>query len=499
MNLLSCEECKKIAKDIEFPTKAVIDGKYTDALSGETFEAENPATGEKIAKIAKCGREDVDLAVKAARRAFEDGRWSMLSPSERKEILVRFANLIIENGNELAVLESIDSGKPAYDTFQVDIPETAGCFSWHGEAADKLEDEMTATGPDNVSIVVREPIGVIGAILPWNFPILMAGWKIAPILASGNCVVAKPSTLTSFTLIRLAQLALEAGVPAGVFNVVPGGGRSVGEAMALHEDIDMLTFTGSTEVGRKLLEYSGQSNLKRVLLELGGKNPCLVFPDVKDLDSVAEEIVTAALWNMGENCTANSRILIHNDIKDVLTEKIIENVKKWETGDPLNGKNRLGAIIEESHMNSILKYVEIGKNEGANLIYGGERILEETGGYFIKPAVFDNVTPDMTIAREEIFGPVFALMTFESEEEAVRIANDTEYGLQATLMSDDVNRVHRVSRMLRAGTVSVNCYSEGDIGTPFGGFKQSGFFGRDKSLWANRQYTEMKTIWIKLK
>lgn len=497
--LLNYAQCQEIAQSIVFPVKAVIDGKQIDSISGKTFASENPATGQKLSEVASCDARDVDLAVNAARRSFEDGRWSKMSPADRKKILSQFADLILAHGDELAVMESLDSGKPVYDTFQVDIPETAECFRWHGEAADKLADEITATDPDHVSLVVREPIGVVGAILPWNFPILMAGWKLAPILASGNSVVVKPSNLTSFTLLRLGQLALEAGIPEGVLNVVPGHGRTAGEAIARHPDVDMLTFTGSTAVGRKLLEYSGQSNLKRVLLELGGKNPCLVFPDIHDLDDAVEQIVTAALWNMGENCTANSRILVHRDIKDKLTEKLLEKVADWKTGSPLDGKNRLGAIIEEPHMEKILKYIEIGKAEGGRLVYGGERILAETGGYFIKPTVFDQVTPDMTIAREEIFGPVFAVMTFDSTEEAVRIANDTEYGLQASLWSDDVNLVHRVSRALRVGTVSVNCYSEGDIGTPFGGFKQSGFFGRDKSLWANRQYTEMKTIWMELK
>ena len=499
MKVLSYVQCQDIAKSLVFSQKAVIDGRQTESISGKTIEIENPATGRKFTEVTRCDEQDVDLAVQAARRSFEDGRWSKRSPVERKKILARFADLILAHGDELAVMESLDSGKPAYDTFQVDIPETAECFRWHGEAADKLEDEITATDPDHISLVVREPIGVIGAILPWNFPILMAGWKLAPILASGNSVVVKPSELTSLTLLRLGQLALEAGIPEGVLNVVPGSGRSVGAAIARHPDVDMITFTGSTEVGRLLLEYSGKSNLKRVLLELGGKNPCLVFPDIHDLDGAAEQIVTAALWNMGENCTANSRILVHRDIKDKLTEKLLEKASGWKTGDPLDGKNRLGAIIEKPHMEKILRYIEKGKAEGGRLIYGGERILAETGGYYIKPAIFDGVTPDMTIAREEIFGPVFAIMAFDTTEEAVRIANDTVYGLQASLWSDDVNLVHRVSRALRAGTVSVNCYSEGDIGTPFGGFKQSGFFGRDKSLWANRQYTEMKTIWMELK
>jgi gamma-glutamyl-gamma-aminobutyraldehyde dehydrogenase len=499
MELLDYAQYQDIARSLVFPSKAIIDGKETGSLSGRTFSSENPATGQKLAEITGCDEKDVDIAVQAARRSFQDGRWSKLKPSERKKILSRFADLILEHGNELAVMESLDSGKPIYDTAQVDVPETAECFKWHGEAADKLEDEITATDLDHVSMVVREPIGVVGAVLPWNFPLLMAGWKLAPILATGNSVVVKPSKLTSLTLLRIGQLALEAGIPEGVFNIVPGDGRSVGEAIARHPDVDMITFTGSTEVGRKLLEYSSQSNLKRVLLELGGKNPCLVFPDIHDLDRAAEQIVMAALWNMGENCTANSRILVHRDIKDKLTEKLIEKTSEWKTGNPLDRVNRLGAIIERPHMEKILQYIETGKAEGGRVIYGGKRILEETGGYFIEPTIFDGVTPYMTIAREEIFGPVFAVMTFDTAEEAVFIANDTQYGLQASLWSDDVNTVHRISRLLRAGTVSVNCYSEGDIGTPFGGFKQSGFFGRDKSLWANRQYTELKTIWMELK
>lgn len=499
MKVPNLTQCQEIAESLVFQAKAVIDGRLADSMAGETFITENPATGKKLAEVACCDERDVDLAVRAARRSFEDGCWSGRSPAERKKILSRFADLILTCGDELAVMESLDSGKPVYDTFQVDIPETAECFRWHGEAADKLTDEITATDPDHVSLVVREPMGVIGAILPWNFPILMAGWKLAPILASGNSVVVKPSNLTSLTLLRLGQLALEAGIPEGVLNVVPGGGRPAGEAIACHPDVDMITFTGSTEVGRKLLEYSAQSNLKRVLLELGGKNPCLVFPDIHDLDGAAEQIVTAALWNMGENCTANSRILIHRDILDNMTEKLLEKMAGWKTGSPLDGENRLGAVIEKPHMEKILRYIEKGKAEGGRLIYGGERILAETGGYFIRPAVFDHVTPDMTIAREEIFGPVFAIMAFDSIEEAVRIANDTVYGLQASLWTDDISLAHRVSRALRAGTVSVNCYSEGDIGTPFGGFKQSGFFGRDKSLWANRQYTELKTVWMELK
>lgn len=489
---------EQIARELRFQTKALIDGTFRDSVSGATFDTINPATGKRITSVALCDERDVEIAVKAARKAFDDGRWSRLHPAERKKRLQRLAELIEANGEELSVMESLDSGKPMCDTVALDVPETAACFAWHAEAADKLEDTMTATDREHVSLVVREPIGVVAAVLPWNFPMQMAAWKLAPILAAGNTVVAKPAKFTSLTLLRLGELALEAGIPEGVLNVVPGSGGTIGTALALHPDVDMITFTGSTEVGRQLLEQSGRSNLKRVLLELGGKNPCIVMPDIHDLKRAAEQIVTAALWNMGENCTANSRILIHKDIKDALLEEILRETALWTPGNPLDPDNRHGALVDKSQMERVLRYVEIGKKEGAKLIYGGERILEETGGNFVRPAVFDGVTPDMTIFREEIFGPVFGITTFSTEEEAVALANDTTYGLHASVWSDDVNCVHRISREVRAGTISVNCFSEGDIGTPFGGFKQSGFMGRDKSLWANRQYTELKTIWMEL-
>ena len=493
------DEYHSLARSVSCPTGAFIGGAFTPSASGETFVTRNPASGAAIAEVALCGEADVNRAVTAARQSFEDGRWRGLSPAERKARLTRLAALIEACGDELAVLESMDSGKPIRDTAELDVPETAACFRWHGEAADKLEDVVTATGPDVVGLAVREPIGVVAAVLPWNFPLQMAAWKLAPILAAGNSVVAKPAKLTSMTLLKLAELTLEAGIPEGVVNVVPGDGRVVGSALALHPDVDLITFTGSTEVGRQLLAQSGASNLKRVLLELGGKNPCVVMPDVTDLSYAAEQIVSAALWNMGENCTANSRILVHRDIKDRLMEKLLAEVARWKVGDPLDPENRHGAMIEEKHLQRVLGYIKTGVAEGAALVYGGHRILEETGGLFLRPAVFDGVTNGMTLYREEIFGPVFSVSTFDTLEEAVQMANDTPYGLQASVWSNDVNAVHRLSRGIRAGTISVNCYSEGDIGTPFGGFKQSGFFGRDKSLWANRQYTELKTIWTQIR
>ena len=498
MALLRADEYRKVFDGLTFDTKALIGGQLTEASSGKRFDSVSPANGRVITSVASCGRADVDRAVAAARRAFETSGWS-LSPQMRKEVLLRFADLIEANALELAVMESMDSGKPICDTVGGDVPETAQCFRFAAEAIDKLNDEIPPTEGDTVCLVRREPIGVCAAILPWNFPMLMAAWKLAPILASGNCAVVKPAKLTSLTLLRLARLSMEAGFPAGVLNVVPGSGAEVGDALARHQDVDLITFTGSTDVGRNLLRCSGESNIKRVLLELGGKNPCVVMPDIGDLAYAAEEIVKAALWNMGENCTQNSRVLIHKDIKDKLLQKLLDEVKKWSTGDPLDPNNRLGAIIERPHMESILRYIQIGRDEGAALLCGGEQILKETGGNFISPGVFDGCDQGMTIVRKEIFGPVFAITTFSDIDEAIALANDTEYGLQASVWSDNANEVYKLSRGIKAGVISVNHFSEGDMATPFGGFKQSGFLGRDKSVWANRQYTELKSVYMRIR
>lgn len=499
MGFLTTEEYKEIAENLNLNTKALIDGRLVDAVSKETFKTVNPATGKVIADIASCNEEDVDMAVRAARKSFESGIWSDRNPAERKEILLTFADLIHKNALELAVMESIDSGKPIADTIDGDLPETVRCFQYAAEAIDKLNNEITQTDQDIVNLVYREPIGVCAAILPWNFPILMCAWKLAPMLAAGNSVVVKPAKLTSLTLLKLAELSIEAGIPAGVLNVLPGSGRKVGDALSRHMDVDLITFTGSTEVGKALLGSAGQSNGKRVLLEMGGKNACVVMPDARDLDYVASQIAAAAMWNMGENCTQNSRILIHKDIKPVLVPKIVKEVKQWRTGNPLDSRNRLGALIEKSHMEKILKYIETGKAEGAKLIYGGEKILDETGGNFVRPAIFDGCNQEMRIVREEIFGPVAAIETFSSKEEAVNIVNDTEYGLQTSIYSENINTIHYLAKNIKTGVVSVNHFSEGDVTVPFGGFKQSGFFGRDKSVWANMQYTEMKSVNIKIR
>ena len=497
MGLLTTQEYEKVAQSLTYNTKALINGKLVDAASGKTFDTVNPANGKVITSIASCGTEEVEEAVKVARAAFDSGKWSRIAPEERKKMLFKFADLIEQNATELAVMESIDSGKPICDTVEGDVPETVECFRFAAEAIDKINDEITPTNGDSLCLVRREPIGVCAAILPWNFPILMSAWKLAPILAAGNCVVVKPAKLTSLTLLKLAELSLEAGIPAGVLNVVPGSGKLIGDALANHKEIDLITFTGSTAVGRNLLNCSGNSNIKRVLLELGGKNPCVVTQDIDNLDYAAEEIVKAALWNMGENCTQNSRIIMHKDIKDKLLPKILKEVEKWKVGNPLDPTNLHGALIERAHMEKVLEYVEIGKQEGADLIYGGEQILKETGGNFLKPAVFDNCNQSMRIIREEIFGPVFAIETYTDIEEAIAMANDTEYGLQASVWSDNIHKVQTLTSGIKAGVISVNHFSEGDMTTPFGGFKQSGFMGRDKSIWANKQYTELKSVYVK--
>lgn len=497
-NLLTQDEYRSLASTLQCPTEAHINGALAPAASGKTFETINPATGKVLARIASCDQADLDRAVEGARAAFADGRWSQLHPTERKEIMIRFCERIAEHQHELAVLESLDSGKPVFDIETIDLPESIHCIQWHAETADKIYDQVAPSGNDAVGLVVREPIGVVGCVLPWNFPILMVAWKLGPALAAGNSVIVKPAEETSMTAIRLAELALDAGVPPGVFSVVTGLGETVGKAIGLHPGIDMVSFTGSTEVGRLFLKYSADSNLKKIVLECGGKNPCIVMDDAEDLDAVAEHATNAVFWNMGENCSSNSRLIVHEKVKAQLIERIIACVAKtWPTGRPLDPSNRLGAIVSEAQYERILHYIEIGKKEGASIVCGGNA-LEIDGGYYIEPTIFDNVTPEMTIAREEIFGPVLAVMSIASVDEAVTLANDTNYGLAASVFTSNVKTAHRMARAIQAGTVTVNCYGEGDMSTPFGGFKESGFGGRDNSIHAHDQYTELKTIWIDL-
>ncbi|HEX3264496.1 MAG TPA: aldehyde dehydrogenase [Candidatus Limnocylindrales bacterium] len=482
-----------------FRTQAFIDGAFVDAASGETFATENPGTGEVLAEVQAGGAEDVDRAVAAARRSFEDGRWSRRAPADRKLALLRFADVIEANAEELATLDALEGGKPITDTREVDVPETVRTLRWYAEAIDKVFDAVAPTGPDALGLIVREPIGVVGAVVPWNFPLLMAMWKIAPALAAGNSMIVKPSRLTSLSAIRLAELAAEAGLPDGVLNVVPGPGGAAGAALGRHMDVDKLTFTGSTEVGRLFLRYSSESNLKTVTLELGGKSPAVVLASAPDMDLVVDQVLFGALMNMGENCSQGSRLIVHRSVQDELVSRLAAGLTAWPVGDPMDPATKIGPMIEQPHLDKVLGYIDRGRAEGARVVSGGGRVLEESGGYFVAPTIFDGVTNDMTIAREEIFGPVLSTIPFETEEEAIRLANETAYGLAAAVYTNDLDAAFRVARALRAGTVGVNAYSEGDITTPFGGYKQSGFGGRDKGLEALEQYTEKKTIWVTLR
>lgn len=490
--LLSKSEYAAIAAKMEFRTQAFIDGEFRDALSGRTFVTTNPATGKLLAEVAACDVQDVDVAVAAAKQAFEDGRWSKLQPGERKHILLKFAQLLEDNAHELAVLESLDSGKPVSECQNVDVPETIHTIRWHAELIDKIYDNTAPTGNAAVTMVVREAIGVVGLVLPWNFPLLMLAWKIAPSLAAGCSIVVKPAKETTLSALRVVELAYEAGIPAGVFNLVPGGGREVGEAIGRHMDIPMVSFTGSTDTGRLFLKYAAESNLKRIVLELGGKNPAVVMNDCEDLDEVAQFVTAGAFWNMGENCSASSRLIVHKDVKDELLSLIAKHLKDWKLGDPLDPDNRLGAMVSKSHFEKVSSYLAYAAEHKLNVVQGGET----ESGVFVQPTIVDNVARDNRLFVEEIFGPVLSVTSFSTIDEAIELANDTVYGLAASAYTGSLRNALRLSREIRAGIVTVNCFGEGDASTPFGGYKESGFGGRDKSIWAHDQYTELKTIWI---
>ncbi|WP_422377920.1 aldehyde dehydrogenase [Roseibium sp.] len=488
-DLLTRDEYKALAAKLSLPTSAFIDGGYRPAASGKTFATVNPATGEALAEIAACGAEDVDFAVLKAREAFDDGRWSKLHPAERKDVLIRFAKLLTRNRRELAVMESLDSGKTIFDCETVDVPETIHCLKWHAEAIDKIYDQVSPASDDHIAMLVREPIGVVGLVLPWNFPLLMLAWKIGPALAAGCSVIVKPAEETSLTALRVAELAVEAGIPRGVFNVVPGTGPEVGEPLGRHMDVDMVSFTGSTETGRLFLRYAADSNLKEVVLEMGGKNPSVVLKDADNLDRVAAHVVNGAFWNMGENCSASSRLIVEEEIKDALMERILAHAREWTLGDPLDPEHRVGALVSSAHFNKVCSYLDTG----AAVLMGGK----SHDGAYVEPTVLE-VDASSTLAREEIFGPVLSVLTVRGFDEAIDMANATDYGLAASIFTSNAKKALRGARAIRAGTVTVNCFGEGDITTPFGGFKQSGFGGRDNSLAAHDQYTQLKTIWLDL-
>lgn len=488
-DLLTLAEYEAIAADIDFPKTAFIDGKYQKG-SGKPFKTINPATGKAICEIISSNAKDVDLAVSKAREAFDQGHWSKMHPASRKDILIKLCKLITRNRRELAVMESLDSGKPIRDCELIDVPETIHTLKWHAELTDKIYDQTAPGGDDAIAMILREPIGVVAAILPWNFPLLMLAWKIGPALAAGNSVIVKPAEQTSLTALRIAELAHEAGIPRGVFQVLPGDGPSVGEPLGGHMDVDMIGFTGSTETGRKFLHYAADSNLKKVVLECGGKNPAIVLEDAEDIDLVAEHIVNAAFWNMGENCSANSRLIVHKAIKAPLMKSVLARLRDWKTGNPLDPKNHLGAMIDKEHCEKVGSYLKSPKGK---VLAGGK-----VDGPFIAPTIIDELKSNDKLAKEEIFGPVLSVITVSTLDEAIEIANDTEYGLAASIFTANGKKALRTARAIKAGTITINCYGEGDITTPFGGYKQSGFGGRDNGIHAHDQYTEIKTIWIDL-
>jgi 4-guanidinobutyraldehyde dehydrogenase/NAD-dependent aldehyde dehydrogenase len=485
------------ARSLAIEGRAFIDGSYVPAASAETFDCVSPIDGRVIAKVASTGAVDADRAVAAARRAFDRGVWRLQPPRERKRVLLRFAELILEHRDELALLETLDMGKPISDSLAVDIPSTARCITWYAEAIDKIYDEVAPTSHDALALITREPIGVVAAIVPWNFPLIMAAWKIGPALAAGNSFILKPSEKSPLTAIRLGELASRAGIPDGVFNVLPGFGHTAGQALAMHMDVDCIGFTGSTRTGKLMLQYSGQSNMKRVWLECGGKSPNIILADCPDLDRAAAAAASAIFFNQGEMCSAGSRLIIEEGVRDAVLEKVVAAGRKLVPGDPLDAATQLGAIVDDVQLQTVLGYVDAGREDGARMLTGGRRARQESGGYYVEPTVFGEVRPDMRIAREEIFGPVLAAITVRDADEAVQVGNSVIYGLAAAVWTRDITRAHRIARALRSGMVYVNCYDADDITVPFGGFKQSGT-GRDKSLHAFDKYTELKTTWIDL-
>ena len=485
---------RQLAAKLDIEGRAFIDGRFVDALSGRTRPTVNPANGEELAEVALCAEEDADRAVAGARAAFESGCWANMAPMERKLILVRWAELIERHREELALLETLDVGKPISDTLNVDVPSAVRTIRWSGEAIDKVYDEIPPTPHDTLALVQRLPLGVVAAIVPWNFPLSTTAWKLAPALATGNSVILKPASNTPLSALFIARLAAEAGLPDGVLQVLPGPGGSLGKHLALHMDIDGLTFTGSTPVGKQLMQYSGQSNLKRTFLELGGKSPNIVFAD-GNLEKAAAMAAVAVFYNGGQTCTAGTRLIVERAIQDEFLERVRENAKNWMPGDPMDPATAMGPMIDEGQCRTVAEYVDIGRSEGAELVFGGEQVLKSSGGYYYQPSIFAGVNNAMRVAQEEIFGPVLSVIPFDTAEEAVAIANDSIYGLAGAVWSRNIDTAHKVARAVRVGTMGINNYFGGDITVPFGGFKQSGN-GRDKSIHAFHDYTELKTTWI---
>jgi aldehyde dehydrogenase (NAD+) len=477
------------------PTRLFINGEQLDAESGRTHDVINPATEEVIATVAAAGEADVDRAVRSARETFESEKWRKMSARQRGEAVWRLGELILKNKDELARLETLNNGKPVFESM-IDVRLAAATYKYYGGWADKIHGETIPVDGPFLNYTLREPLGVVGAIVPWNFPISLAAWKVAPALACGNTVVLKPAELTPFTAIRMAELAIEAGLPPGAFNCIPGPGSVAGSALVRHPEVDKIAFTGSTEVGKQIMREAA-GTVKKVSLELGGKSPNIIYADA-DLDAAARGALTAIFYGKGEVCAAGSRLLVEDSAAEEVRSRILERAKKMVAGDPLDPKTRLGALVSKTQMERVLGYIERGKKEGAKLLSGGERTPVNGKGYFVQPTVFEGVERDMTIAREEIFGPVLAMMTFrDGIAGAAELANATIYGLAAGIWTRDIKKALRTAREIRAGTVWVNTYNMYDAASPFGGFKQSGF-GRDLGVHALEGYTQVKSVWVDL-
>ena len=472
-----------------------INGEWRDAAGGKTIEVVNPATEEVIAEVASAERGDIDAAVAAARAAL-DGPWGKLSARERGRLVWKIGEKLLEQADEIARLETLHNGKPIFESRQIEVPAAAECFQYFAGWADKIHGETVPVKGNYLTYTLREPIGVVAAIVPWNFPLLLTAWKVAPALACGNTVIIKPASQTPLTALALAEIAAAVGVPPGVVNVITGPGSSVGQMLVEHAGIDKIAFTGDTSTGKGIMKGSADT-LKRITLELGGKSPNIVFPDA-DLDAAIRGATTGIFYGKGEVCAAGSRLLVDKSIRSEFIDKVAARAKKMSPGDPLDPKTRLGAISSKKQLENDLRYIEIAKQEGAQLVAGGGRADIGTGkGYFLQPTIFDGVTPQMTIAREEIFGPVLAAIEFADVDEAIARANDSNYGLAAAVWTKDIKKAHHVARRLQAGTVWINTYNVYDTAAPFGGYKQSGF-GREMSMHALEHYTQVKSVWVDL-